>query len=273
MGKCKTCKHRNSQGICVNNLLQRNTKFKYKTFNSRLITDDGESGRVWVGENFGCIYWEDKEQIKPELPEKEDIKYELPEKEETEYISLEKMNVVSVHELDQKVGTNRSVENIIELLELDYSDEQIQGIICPKPCTRKDLKLFLSNLKKAKKLFNKKGVSEEKPYIFEDVYSDHEMEILDKAFNFMERINRGEKISIQDGSSMDAYAISLICRINERPVNHQIVKNMVGLLDLGYSDKEIKKIVCSDHYSIDFLSFHLHLRIARNKYMIDKTAG
>jgi hypothetical protein len=62
MNLCKDCKHRNKDGYCWNEGLQQGTYFMDSpAAHDLLIYTYDEGGGFWVGPDFGCVHWEDKD--------------------------------------------------------------------------------------------------------------------------------------------------------------------------------------------------------------------
>jgi hypothetical protein len=62
MNLCKDCKHRDDAGYCGNNNLQEGTYYQdTEAAKAMLLYSYDEGGSFWVGPDFGCVHWEDKD--------------------------------------------------------------------------------------------------------------------------------------------------------------------------------------------------------------------
>ncbi len=67
IGRCRSCKWRTSAGHCESDKLREDYGGKH---DDELIYSYVESGRFWVGPNFGCVHFaaaEHQEALSPDL--------------------------------------------------------------------------------------------------------------------------------------------------------------------------------------------------------------
>ena len=62
IGRCKNCKWRDDNGYCYNDEKIHEDDSRSKHYlNDHLVYDYLESGGFWVGPEFGCVHFEQKQ--------------------------------------------------------------------------------------------------------------------------------------------------------------------------------------------------------------------